>query len=84
LSTLSWASASNIEKLPQNRGESQYDLDDNIFSIEIGIDVKHTNWNLHEKHELELIRKTGIEIDSKNTNWNWNRFKKQESELELK
>jgi hypothetical protein len=49
-------------------------LDDNIFSIEIGIDVKLTNWNwnLHGKHELELIRKTGIgiEIDSKNRNWN--------------
>jgi hypothetical protein len=54
------------------RGESQYELDDNIFSIGIGIDVKHTNRNLHGKHELELIRETGIGIgiDSKNTNWN--------------
>jgi hypothetical protein len=61
-----------------NRGESQYELDDNFFSVGIGIDVKNTNWNwnLHGKHELklELIRKTGIGIgigiDSKNTNWN--------------
>jgi hypothetical protein len=47
-----------------------------FFWIEIGIDVKHTNWNLHGKHEfeLELIRKTGVRIgiDSKNTIWNWN------------
>jgi hypothetical protein len=43
-------------KCGKNRGESQYELDDNIFSIGIGIDVKHTNWNLnlHGKHELEL------------------------------
>jgi hypothetical protein len=49
------------------QGESQYELDDNIFSIGIGIDVKNTNWNSHGKHELELIRKTGIGIgiDSK-------------------
>jgi hypothetical protein len=46
--------------LNQNRGESQYELVDNIFSIGIGIDVKHTNWNLHGKRELEweLKRKT--------------------------
>jgi hypothetical protein len=28
-----------------DRGESQYELDNNIFSIGIGIDVKNTNWN---------------------------------------
>jgi hypothetical protein len=54
--------ASGAHKMRAKRGESQYELDDNIFSIGIGIDVKHANWNLHGKHELELklIRKTGI------------------------
>jgi hypothetical protein len=49
----------------------------------IGIVSKNTNWNCFEKHELELIQKTGIGIgiDSKNTNWN--SFRKHELELSL-
>jgi hypothetical protein len=45
-----------LKNMRVQRGESQYELDDNFFSIGIGIDVKHTNWNwnLHGKHELEL------------------------------
>jgi hypothetical protein len=53
---------SSNTKFRINRGESQYELDDNIFSIEIGIDVKHINGKLNFH---------GIEIDSKNRNWNW-------------
>jgi hypothetical protein len=36
---------SNFQKSDSPRGESQNEFDDNIFSIGIGIDVKHTNWN---------------------------------------